>query len=90
MLKPFKEPGLDGLNVGFFQQIWLLVGGSVKKEIKHIFMTRVVPEYLKKTLITLIPKNRNSETLNNYHPINLYNTIYKMMTKIIVAQIRPL
>lgn len=90
MLKPFKEPGLDGLNDGFFQQIWLLVGGSVKKEIKHIFMARAVPEYLKKTLITLIPKNRNSETLNNYRPINLYNTIYKMMTKIIVAQIRPL
>ena len=53
-------------------------------------MTRAVPEYLNKTLITLIPKKRNPETLNNYRPISLCNTIYKMVTKIIVARIRPL
>ena len=89
-LKPFKVPGPDGLHASFFQQFWLLVGESVKKEIKLIFMSRVVLEYLNKTLITLIPKNRNPESLNNYCPISLCNTIYKMVTKIIVARIRPL
>lgn len=89
-LKPFKVPGLDGLHARFFQRFWLLVGESVKKEIKHIFTERAVPEYLNKTLITLIPKNRHLETLNNYRPISLCNTIYKMVTKIIVARMRPL
>ena len=62
----------------------------LENKIKLIFMTRAVPKYLNKTLITLIPKNRNLETLNNYHSISLCNTIYKMVTKIIVARIRPL
>ena len=89
-LKPFKEPGSDGLHAGFFQRFWLLVGDSVKKEIHHIFTTKAAPEYLNKTLITLIPKSRNPETLNNYRPISLCNTVYKMVTKIIVARLRPL
>ena len=89
-LKPFKAPDPDGLHAGFFQQFWLLVGESIKKEIKLIFMSRVVPEYLNKTLITLIPKNRNPKSLNNYRPISLCNTIYKMVTKLIVARFRPL
>ena len=89
-LKPFKAPGPDGLHTGFFQRFWLLVRESIKNEIKHIFTERVVQKYLNKTLITLIPKNRHPETLNNYRPISLCNTIYKMVTKIIEARMRPL
>ena len=89
-LKPFKVPSPDGLHAGFFQRFWLLVRELVKNKIKHIFIERAVPEYLNKTLIILIPKNRHSETLNNYHPINLCNTIYKMVTKIIVVRLRCL
>ena len=49
-----------------------------------------MPEYLNRTLITLVPKCQNPETINNYRPISLCNTIYKVVTKIIVARIRPL
>ena len=59
----------------------------MKKEIKLIFNTSVVLEYLNKTLITLIPKCKNPEFLNNYHPINLCNIVYKVVTKIIMARI---
>ena len=33
-MKAFKAPGLDGLHAGFFQRFWLIVGESVKIEIK--------------------------------------------------------
>ena len=88
-LKPFKAPGSDGLHAGFFQRFWLLVGDSVKSEVKSIFTSGVVPEYLNQTLITLIPKCKNPESLYNYRPISLCNTIYKVVTKIIVNRIRP-
>lgn len=45
---------------------------------------------MNKTLITLIPKCKNPKSLNNYRPITLFNTIYKVVTKIIVVRIRPL
>ena len=67
-LKPFKAPGPNGLHAGLFQQFWLIVGETVKKEVNSIFTTEKVPKYLNKTLITLIPKCKNPETLNNYRP----------------------
>ena len=88
-LKPFKAPGSDGLHAGFFQRFWLLVGDSVKSEVKSIFTLGVIPEYLNQTLITLIPKCKNPESLYNYRLISLCNTIYKVVTKIIVNWIRP-
>ena len=65
-LKPFKASSLDGLHVGFFQRFWLVMGESVKNDVKSIFSSRTMPEYLNKILITLIPKCKNPKSLNNY------------------------
>ena len=89
-LKAFKAPGPDGLHAGFFQRFWLTVGSSVKEEVKRIFANWEVSEEVNKTLIVLIPKIPGPETLSNYRPISLCNTIYKIVSKILVARLRPL
>ena len=91
-LKAFKAPGLgpDGLHAGFFQRFWLTVGTSVKEEVIKNFAMREVPKEVNKTLIVLIPKIPGPETLSNYRPISLCNTIYKIVSKILVARLRPL
>ena len=85
----FKAPGPDGLHAGFFQRFWLTVGSSVISEVKKVFAERRVPEYLNTTLIALIPNIQGPETLGNYRPISLCNTMYKIVSKIIVARLRP-
>ena len=65
-LKPYKAPGPDGLRARFFQRFWLVVGDFVKNEVKSIFSSGAIPKYLNKTLITLIPKCKNPESLSNY------------------------
>ncbi|XP_030964492.1 uncharacterized protein LOC115985719 [Quercus lobata] len=67
----------------------MVVGDSIKKEVKQIFNVNKVPEYLNRTNIVLIPKIVNLETLGNYCPISLCNTVYKIVSKIIVARLRP-
>ena len=59
------------------------------EEIKRIFTEKKVPEYLNTTHLALIPKIQGPETLGNYRPISLCNTVYKVLTKIIVARLRP-
>ena len=75
--------------MGFFQRFWLLVGDSVREEVEKAFLTRKVPEYLNKTHIVLIPKIQGPESIGNYRPISLCNSVYKMISKIIVAHLRP-
>ena len=88
-LKAFKAPGPDGLHAGFFHHFWPLVGHFVVEEVKKIFSERKMSEKLNQTHIVLIPKIQGLETLGNYRPISLCNTTYKIVTKIIVARLRP-
>ena len=55
----------------------------------NIFESKIVHEYLNETLISLIPKSPNPESLNNYRPISLCNIIYKIVSKIMVGRLRP-
>ena len=47
-------------------------------------------DYLNTTLITLIPKCNNPKSLANYRPISLCNLVDKVISKVLVARIRPL
>jgi len=88
-MKPYKYPGPDRLHVGFYQRFWLIMGDSVKKEVMKVFVDRKVPKYLNKTLIVLIPKVQGPKSIGNYRPISLCNSIYKIISKVIVARLRP-
>ena len=88
-LKPFKAPGADGLHAGFFQFFWANVKTVVCREVTNIFESKIFPKYLNDTLISLIPKGPNPKSLNNYRPISLCNTIYKIVSKIVVGRLKP-
>ena len=89
-MKPYKAPGVDGLHAGFFQRFWLLVGELVKKEIRDIFERQEVLAFLNRTLIVLIPKQLGFELVWHFRPISLSNTVYKIVSKILVQRLRPL
>ena len=88
-LKPFKAPGPDGIHAGFYQRHWVVVGSTVTKEVQSIFTNCRMPDFLNQTLITLIPKCTGADCLNKFRPISLCNTIYKVVTKVIVQRLRP-
>ena len=62
---------------------------SVCEEVKAIFMDGLVLDYLNDMLVTLIQKCKTPESLNNYRPISLCNSVYKIVSKILVERIRP-
>ena len=88
-LKPYKAPCPDGLHAGFFQRFWPTVKESMRNEVMYIFEECRIPDYLNRTNIVLTPKIAGPESLGNYRPISLCNTVYKIVTKIIVARLRP-
>ena len=67
-----------------------MVKRSICNEVKGIFDKGCVLSYLNETLASLIPKCPNPESLSHYRSISLCNSVYKIVTKILVARIRPL
>ena len=89
-LKPLKAPGPNGLHAGFFQSFWSTVGSFELEEVRKAFRDSTIPPYLNETLITLIPKCPGADCLNSFRPISLCNTVYKVVTKIIVKRLKLL
>ena len=88
-LKAFKAPGLDRLHAGFYQRFWMIMRKSVMDLVKKVFETGCISSYVNKTLITLIPKHLGADSLGNYRLISLCNTVYKVISKVIVFRLRP-
>lgn len=86
-LKVFKAPRPDGLHAGFFQRFWIIVGDSIKEEVKKVFRERKVIDYLNSTSIVLMPKVQGPESIRSCRPISLCNSVYKIISKVLVGRI---
>lgn len=86
-LKPFKAPGIDGLHAGFFQLFWNEVSRYARKW--ETFLAQGGTRVFEQDSDSLIPKYPNLESINNYRPISLCNSIYKIVTKVNIARLRP-
>ncbi|KAL0288899.1 UNVERIFIED_CONTAM: Retrovirus-related Pol polyprotein from type-2 retrotransposable element R2DM [Sesamum radiatum] len=85
-----KAPGPDGFSSGFFKAAWPVVGEEVSKAIRDFFKTGRLLKQLNATLLTLIPKVRNPQSVAEFRPISCCNVIYKVITKILVSRIREI
>jgi hypothetical protein len=54
------------------------------------FKDGTMPTEVNKTIIVLIQKNNDPETLKDFRPISLCNVIYKVVAKCIVNKLRPI
>lgn len=89
-MNPFKAPGMDSLQAGFFQSQWHVIGNMVCKLIMDIFKEPAKVKEINETLITLIPKIDPVVSIRNFRPISLYNVSYKIVTKILAQRLRGL
>lgn len=89
-INPYKAPGPDGIQAIFYHNYWDIVGDEVCRFVKNRFSTSSVPKEINRTLIALIPKIDQPTSINQFRPISLCNVGYKIVTKIIVARLRPL
>ncbi|XP_021833608.1 uncharacterized protein LOC110773399 [Prunus avium] len=84
-----KTPGPDGFPAIFYQRFWDLCSIDLITLIRNCFQTATLPEHLNETLIALIPKVDIPVYMTQLRPISLCNTIYKVISKILVARLRP-
>ena len=83
-----KSPGTDGLTAEFYLSFWELLGQELVDSFNYTFEKGEMSISQKRGIVTLIPKkDKNRTLLDNWRPISLLNTDYKVATKSIAARI---
>lgn len=89
-MQPFKAPGPNGFQAVFFKHYWDIVGDDLWNLVRDAFSSGRIDPALTDTLIALIPKVDSPKSFKDFRPISLCNTIYKILTKVLVQRIRPI
>ena len=86
-----KSPGTDGLTVEFYRSFRELLRQELVDSFNYAFEKGEMLISQKRDIITLIPKKDKKRTLlDNWRPISLLNTDYKVAIKSIAARIAKL
>lgn len=78
-----KTLDIDGFTIKFFMAIWDIIGRKFLLVVKHFSLTSKMPYIFKHTLITLILKSKNATYMEDYKPISLCITFYKVVAKVL-------
>jgi hypothetical protein len=87
---PLKAPGPDGFPTRFYQRNWDVLKSDVTVAVKQFFESGIMPSGVNDTAIVLIPKGSHPEELKYFRPISLCNVIYKVVSKCLVNNLRPI
>ena len=77
-----KSPGSDGITTEFYKIFWSDIKSYYVKSLNYSFENGDMTVMQKQGLISLLPKKNNDlGNLNNWRPLTLLNTDYKIVTK---------
>ncbi|KAE8689425.1 hypothetical protein F3Y22_tig00110937pilonHSYRG00001 [Hibiscus syriacus] len=78
-----KAPGPDGFTMGFFKKCWSGLKEHVLKFFQDFFRGRKWEHGVNHAFITLIPKKTNPESVEDFRPISLVGSLYKILSKVL-------
>lgn len=87
-MHPDKSPGVDGLNPGFFQAYWSIIGEDVVKFCQHFVSTGELPAGVNRTVVCLVPKVKQPQRMMELRPISLCNVLFRVLSKILANRLK--
>ena len=84
----YKSPGPDGINFGFIKDFWSEISGDVLRFIGDFHMNDKLTKGINNTFIALILKVESSQKLNDFRPISLAGSLYKVLKKRFANRLR--
>ena len=87
-MAPLKASGPNGMLPLFYQHFWGLVDNDVTSSVLSWLNSGTLPHPLNHTFITLIPKTKNFELVQEFRPISLCNVLYKIFSKVLTNRLK--
>ncbi|GJV56809.1 RNA-directed DNA polymerase, eukaryota [Tanacetum coccineum] len=82
-----KSPGPDGFTFEFFRRFWDFIGPDFCLAVKWFFDHSSFAKGCNSSFIALIPKVPDPKGVNDYRPISLIGSLYKVVTKILALRL---
>nr|GFB35720.1 RNA-directed DNA polymerase, eukaryota, reverse transcriptase zinc-binding domain protein [Tanacetum cinerariifolium] len=82
-----KAPGPDGYSFEFFRKYWNLVGSDLCDVVEHFFETGSFPNGCNSSFVALILKITDAKFVNDFRPISLIRSVYKVVTKVLANRL---
>lgn len=65
------------------------MGVDVTKFCNKLIMERALPDGINHTLVCLIPKTKQPETMQAMRPISLCNVLFRVLSKVLENRLKP-
>ena len=87
-MKLNKSPGKDGLPIEFYRVLWAEIGNFLVEMYNECFENNMLPASMRKSLVTLRHKKDDKTKIDNYRPISLTNTDYRILAFILANRLQ--
>nr|GEU65775.1 probable LRR receptor-like serine/threonine-protein kinase At1g06840 isoform X2 [Tanacetum cinerariifolium] len=82
-----KSPGPDGYTFEFFRKYWNIVGPDFCEAVEYFFETGLFSKGCNSSFVALILKVADAKFINDFRPISLIGSVYKVVTKILANRL---
>ncbi|CAI5463723.1 unnamed protein product [Closterium sp. Yama58-4] len=83
-----KSPGNDGLPKELFERHWDLLKGDFMGFVQKFEETTILPEEVQEAVTILLHKKGPKELVQNYRPITLLTSSYKVVAKMLANRMK--
>ncbi|KAJ6925966.1 hypothetical protein NC651_010415 [Populus alba x Populus x berolinensis] len=83
-----KAPGPDGINFFFIKKSWNIIGGDIVQMVDEFYRTNILPPGINSSFVTLIPKVKGANKLQDFRPISLVGSLYKIISKLLASRVK--
>jgi len=84
----YKCPGPNGVNFGFIKDFSGDMNEDLMRFVSDFHCNRKLVKGINSTFISLIPKKDCPQTLNDFRPISLVGSLYKVLVKLLANQLK--
>jgi hypothetical protein len=86
----FKCTGPDGITCGFITDFWEILRDDVMRFIMEFHRNGCLTKGINTTFIALIPKVESPQRLNDFRPISLVGSMYKILAKVLANRLHSI
>ena len=87
-MKTNKTPGSDGLPTEFYKQFWVHIKDILLKSLNEAYEKGKLSYSQRRGIIKLLYKKNDKTPLNNWRPISLLNTDYKILAHVLANRLK--